>query len=135
MDLQPLRQAMRSLSPLLRRRGTSPGVGKALRRAIEQLDKALVATDAQAQIQALGAAVAELRGCVGLIAQSDVPADREQLDGANAALSALTPLVAGGGAPPPPPSPPPAPGPVPPTAPLRLPPQPPSISDRSLAGT
>src|SRR4051812_27514532 len=89
MDLEPLRQAMRTVSPLLRRRGTSPAVGKALRRAPEHLDKALVASDPSAQIAAIGTVMSELRGCVAQIEQSGVPADREQLEGTTRALALL----------------------------------------------
>jgi hypothetical protein len=87
MDLQPLRRAIRVLGPMLRRRGMSPEVGKALRRALEQADKALMAGDAPARLAALGAAVAEVEGCAASIRQSTNPADREQLMGAEGGIS------------------------------------------------
>jgi hypothetical protein len=92
MANENIRSASKALSPLLRRRGTSPAVGSALRRAVQALDEAMAAPAGQAE--AIHQALAELRGCMVLIHESDRPADHEQLEGAATALSFLAPLEA-----------------------------------------
>lgn len=87
-----VRSASKALSPLLRRRGTSPAVGSALRRAVQALDKAMATPEGQPE--AIHQALAELRACMVLISESDRPADQEQLEGAATALSFLAPLEA-----------------------------------------
>ena len=100
MAKEQLRSASKTLSPLLRRRGTSPAVGSALRRTVQALDKALAAPEGQATPVEIRQALAELRGCLVHIYESTRPADQEQLEGAAKALSFLAPLEAG--LPPPP---------------------------------
>jgi hypothetical protein len=92
MANENIRSASKALSPLLRRRGTSPAVGTALRRAVQSLDKAMATPEGQAET--IHRALAELRGCMVLIHESDRPADQEQLEGAATALSFLAPLEA-----------------------------------------
>ena len=92
MANENIRSASKALSPLLRRRGTSPAVGSALRRAVQALDQAMAAPAGQAE--AIHQALAELRACMVLIHESDRPADQEQLEGAATALSFLAPLEA-----------------------------------------
>ncbi|HEY5282270.1 MAG TPA: hypothetical protein VIM14_05720, partial [Polyangia bacterium] len=87
-----VRSASKALSPLLRRRGTSPAVGSALRRAVQALDKAMAAPEGQ--VEAIHQALAELRACMVLISESERPADQEQLEGAATALSFLAPMEA-----------------------------------------
>jgi hypothetical protein len=91
MALNQVRQASKVLGPLLRKRGTSPAVGAALRRALQALDKAFSGLAAQAQDETVAAGMAELRSCVDLIRQSDRPADHEQLEGVEKALALLAP--------------------------------------------
>jgi hypothetical protein len=100
MANEQVRSASKTLSPLLRRRGTSPEVGSALRRTVQALDKALAAPEGQEVPEEIRQALAELRGCLVLIHESTRPADQEQLEGAAKALSFLAPLEAG--LPPPP---------------------------------
>ena len=95
MAKEQIRAASKTLSPLLRRRGTSPGVGSALRRAVQALDKALAAPEGLETPEEIRQALSELRGCLVLIYESTRPADQEQLEGAAAALSFLAPLEAG----------------------------------------
>ena len=99
MAKEQIRSASKTLSPLLRRRGTSPAVGAALRRVVQALDKSLAEPEGQAP-EEIRRALAELRGCLVLIYESTRPADQEQLEGAAKALSFLAPLEAG--LPPPP---------------------------------
>jgi hypothetical protein len=73
---------------LLRRRGTSPPVGKAIRRAAQHLDAALAGTGHERNLS-IDRSVAELQECLGLIQASAVPADHRQLEGVAAALSSL----------------------------------------------
>ena len=92
MAREQVRSASKTLGPLLRRRGTSPAVGSALRRAVQALDKALSAPDGQDSPEEIRQALAELRGCLVLIYESTRPADQEQLEGTAKALSFLAPL-------------------------------------------
>src|ERR1039458_1086033 len=92
MAREQVRSASKTLGPLLRRRGTSPAVGSALRRAVQALDKALSAPDGQDSPEEIHRALAELRGCLVLIYESTLPADQEQLEGTAKALSFLAPL-------------------------------------------
>ena len=92
MAREQVRSASKTLGPLLRRRGTSPAVGSALRRAVQALDKALSAPDGQDSPEEIHRALAELRGCLVLIYESTRPADQEQLEGTAKALSFLAPL-------------------------------------------
>ena len=92
MAHENVRSASKALSPLLRRRGTSPSVGLALRRAVQALDKAVATPEGQPE--AIHQALSELRACMVLISESDRPADQEQLEGAATALSFLAPLEA-----------------------------------------
>jgi hypothetical protein len=94
MAKEQVRSASKALSPLLRRRGTSPAVGSALRRAVQALDKAMAEPEGQETPEEIRQALAELRGCMVLIHESDRPADQEQLEGAAKALSFLAPLEA-----------------------------------------
>lgn len=91
MGLDQVRQASKVLGPLLRRRGTSPALGAALRRGLQALDKAFSGLAPQAQEDTIAAAMAELRGCVDLIRASERPADHEQLPGIERALVLLAP--------------------------------------------
>jgi len=93
MAKEQVRSASKTLSPLLRRRGTSPAVGSALRRAVQALDKAM--TEGQETPAEIRQALAELRSCMVLIHESTRPADQDQLEGVAAALSFLAPLEAG----------------------------------------
>jgi hypothetical protein len=92
MAKEQVRFASKTLSPLLRRRGTSPAVGSSLRRAVQALDKAMATPDGQDTPEEIRQALAELRSCLVLIHESDRPADQEQLEGAAKALSFLAPL-------------------------------------------
>ena len=97
MVKEQVRSASKTLSPLLRRRGTSPAVGSALRRAVQALDKAMAAPEGQESQdgpEAIHQSLAELRGCMVLIQESDRPADQAQLEGVATALSFLAPLEA-----------------------------------------
>ena len=94
MVKEQVRSASKHLSPLLRRRGTSPAVGSALRRAFQALDKAMAAPEGPDVPTSIHQALAELRGCMVLIQESDRPADQEQLEGVATALSFLAPLEA-----------------------------------------
>jgi hypothetical protein len=94
MAKEQVRSASKTLSPLLRRRGTSPAVGSALRRAVQALDKAMAAPEGQETPTDIRQALSELRGCMVLIQESTRPADQEQLEGAAKALSFLAPLEA-----------------------------------------
>jgi hypothetical protein len=105
MAKEQVRSASKTLSPLLRRRGTSPEVGSALRRTLQALDKAMAAPEGQEVPDEIRQALAELRGCLVFIHESTRPADQEQLEGAAKALSFLAPLEAGLPAPPAEPSP------------------------------
>jgi len=87
MGSDQVRQASKALGPLLRRRGTSPALGSALRRALQAFDKAFSGLCPQAAAETVDAGIAELRTCVGLIEASDRPADHEQLDGIARALA------------------------------------------------
>ena len=61
---------MRTIAPLLRRRGTSLVVGVALRRAAYQLDRLLMGLDRADALEALAMAIKELEaGHRGLAAQ------------------------------------------------------------------
>lgn len=91
MGSDQVRQASKALGPLLRRRGTSPALGSALRRALQALDKAFAGLSPQAAAETVEAGIAELRTCVGLIEASDRPADHEQLDGIKRALALVAP--------------------------------------------
>jgi len=95
MAKEQIRSANKTLSPLLRRRGTSPEVGSALRRAMQALDKALAAPEGQETPEEIRQALAQLRGCLVLIYESGRPADQEQLEGTAKALSFLAPLETG----------------------------------------
>ena len=94
MARERIRSANKTLSPLLRRRGTSPAVGSALRRTVQALDKALSAPEGQDSPEEIRQALADLRGCLILIYESTRPADQEQLESAAKALSFLAPLEA-----------------------------------------
>ena len=94
MSKDQLRSASKALVPLLRRRGTSPAVGSGLRRAVQALDKALSAPDGDSAATATRHALAELRGCLVLMHESDRPADHEQMEGTAQALSFLAPIEA-----------------------------------------
>ena len=83
------RQALRRLSVLLRRKGTSPELGKALRRAVAELDGVLMAKAEPERGMALESAIAELSSCIELIKASNRPADGEQLPGVSEALALL----------------------------------------------
>jgi hypothetical protein len=92
MAHENIRSASKALSPLLRRRGTSPAIGSALRRAVQALDEAMATPAGHAQ--AIHQALAELRACMVMISESDRQSDQEQLEGAATALSFLAPLEA-----------------------------------------
>ncbi len=94
MARERIRSASKTLSPLLRRRGTSPAVGSALRRTVQALDKALTAPEGQATPEEIRQALADLRSCLVCIYESTRPADQEQLESAAKALSILAPLEA-----------------------------------------
>ena len=81
---------MRSIAPLLRRRGTSPEVGKALRRAVFQLDRVVGGLEGEGETRAVAIALAELSDCLAVIASSPRAADRAQADGATAAVAILS---------------------------------------------
>lgn len=89
---QPIRQASRGLAGLLRRKGTSPAVGKSIRRAMQNLDSALVAVDG-ARGPWIANAVGDLRSCLALIQDSSNPADGQQLEGVAVALGQLFALL------------------------------------------
>ena len=91
MASEQVRLASKALGPLLRRRGTSPALGAALRKALAALDKSLTGLDGQKQEETIQAGILELRSCVELITASDQPADHEQLAGIKAALAVLAP--------------------------------------------
>jgi hypothetical protein len=92
MAREQIRAASKTLGPLLRRRGTSPAVGSALRRTVQALDEALAAPEGQESPEEIRQALAELRGCLVLIHESTRPADQAQLEGTAKALSFLAPL-------------------------------------------
>ena len=94
MALEQVRQASKVIGPLLRRRGTSPALGAALRRALGAIDKSLSGLDEQKQEEMVQTGISELRACVTLIQASDRPADHEQLEGINKALAILAPSEA-----------------------------------------
>ncbi len=91
MGLDHVRQASKVLGPLLRRRGTSPALGTALRRGLQALDKVFSGLSPQAQEETVAAAITLLHSCVDLIRASDRPADHEQLPGIESALNLLAP--------------------------------------------
>ena len=92
MPPEVAQQALRRLSVLLRRRGTSPELGKALRRAVRELDGVLMGKEEAERQAALRSATAELRACLDLIDGSNRPADLEQREGTAEALALLVPL-------------------------------------------
>ncbi len=94
MARERIRSASKTLSPLLRRRGTSPAVGSALRRTVQALDKALSAPEGQDSSEEIRQALAGLRTSLILIYESPRPADQEQLESVAKALSFLAPLEA-----------------------------------------
>jgi hypothetical protein len=93
MASDQVRQASKVLGPLLRRRGTTPEVGAALRRALQALDKSLGGLLPQAQDEMISAGIAELRGCIDLCEKSARPADHEQLAGLKQALALVAPAA------------------------------------------
>src|SRR6266478_2322667 len=99
MGLDEVRLAIRRLGPLLRRRGTSPALGKGLRRAVASLDRFLMLVSEPDRGDALAVAISELQSCVGIIQESPRPEDREQLDGTAEALALLFPAKDRVGAP------------------------------------
>ena len=101
MGSDQVRQASKVLGPLLRRRGTSPGLGATLRRALQALDKSFAGLSPHAEDETIETGIAELRACVALIGQSDRPADHEQLAGIERALALLAPSAPPFAAPPP----------------------------------
>jgi len=92
MAFEQVRLASKALGPLLRRRGTSPAVKATLRQVGKTLDKALAATDTRTQSETIRQAIDELRFGLGLIQNSQRPADHAQLEGTAEALSFLAPL-------------------------------------------
>jgi serine/threonine-protein kinase len=91
-----VRGAIRTLAPLLRRRGTSPQVGEALRRAVASLDRILIDELRSRRAEALEAAVSALRSCLAFVRYSERQADQEQVDGVTEAIRLLATLQATG---------------------------------------
>jgi hypothetical protein len=84
-----VRTASGELARLLRRRGVTREVGKAMRRALQKLDEIL---DGRGTESGVRSAITELRGCLQLIQDSTNSADHQLTDGVAAALSCLFPL-------------------------------------------
>lgn len=83
------RQAMAHLAPLLRSRGTSPELGKLIRRSVQYLDGAVAAIDENGRHAALANALVALMRARTFVASSSSEADAQQGRGIAQALELL----------------------------------------------